>query len=156
VVLVVHENRGLNPHIADIARRLAVDGFVAVAPEAELVQKFEQAGGKGKPRYGHLTVCWAESEEEAKRVAHENWPNAAIEGPLSQELALPAHFESAAEMVEPDDLAEALPLGPEPQRYLEQINAFEDAGFDHVYIHQVGPDQEGFIGFAQRELMASI
>lgn len=34
VVLVVHENRGLNPHIEDIARRLAVDGFIAVAPDA--------------------------------------------------------------------------------------------------------------------------
>jgi len=34
VVLVVHENRGLNPHIEDIARRLAVDGFIAIAPDA--------------------------------------------------------------------------------------------------------------------------
>src|SRR6476469_6923393 len=33
-VLVVHENRGLNPHIEDIARRLAVDNFLAVAPDA--------------------------------------------------------------------------------------------------------------------------
>jgi carboxymethylenebutenolidase len=34
VVLVVHENRGLNPHIEDIARRLALDQFIAVAPDA--------------------------------------------------------------------------------------------------------------------------
>ena len=34
VVLVVHENRGLNPHIADIARRLALDDFIAFAPDA--------------------------------------------------------------------------------------------------------------------------
>jgi carboxymethylenebutenolidase len=33
-VLVVHENRGLNPHIEDIARRLALDGFLAFAPDA--------------------------------------------------------------------------------------------------------------------------
>src|SRR5512144_592536 len=33
-VLVVHENRGLNPHIEDITRRLALDGFVAFAPDA--------------------------------------------------------------------------------------------------------------------------
>jgi carboxymethylenebutenolidase len=33
-VLVVHENRGLNPHIEDIARRLAVDGFIAFAPDS--------------------------------------------------------------------------------------------------------------------------
>ncbi len=34
VVLVVHENRGLNPHIEDIARRLALDNFIAIAPDA--------------------------------------------------------------------------------------------------------------------------
>jgi len=34
VVLVVHENRGLNPHIEDIARRLALEGYIAVAPDA--------------------------------------------------------------------------------------------------------------------------
>jgi carboxymethylenebutenolidase len=33
-VLVVHENRGLNPHIEDIARRLVLDGFIAFAPDA--------------------------------------------------------------------------------------------------------------------------
>jgi carboxymethylenebutenolidase len=33
-VLVVHENRGLNPHIEDIARRLALDNFIAFAPDA--------------------------------------------------------------------------------------------------------------------------
>ncbi|SEJ93107.1 carboxymethylenebutenolidase [Sphingobium sp. AP50] len=34
VIIVAHENRGLNPHIEDIARRLALDGFMAVAPDA--------------------------------------------------------------------------------------------------------------------------
>jgi carboxymethylenebutenolidase len=33
VILVIHENRGLNPHIEDIARRLAVDNFIAFAPD---------------------------------------------------------------------------------------------------------------------------
>jgi coenzyme F420-dependent glucose-6-phosphate dehydrogenase len=140
------------PRAAELAGRIG-DAFVAVEPNGQLVQNFEQNGGSGKPRYGHMTACWAETEDEAKRIAHENWPNAGLEGPLSQELALPAHFEAAAGMVEPDDLAETMPLGPDPERYLEQIKAFEDAGFDHVYIHQVGDDQEGFMRFARRELM---
>lgn len=140
------------PKAAELAGRIG-DGFVGVAPQAELVEMFEQAGGRGKPRYGHLTVCWAESEEEAKQTAHENWPNAGLEGPLSQELPLPAHFEAAAALVEPDDLAETMPLGPDPDRYLDEIKQFEEAGFDHVYVHQVGPDQDGFIRFAKSELV---
>jgi G6PDH family F420-dependent oxidoreductase len=140
------------PNAAELAGRIG-DGFIGVAPEADLVDKFERAGGKGKPRYGHLTVCWAAGEDEAKKTAHENWPNAGLEGPLNQELAIPAHFETVAAMVQPDDLAETLPLGPDPDRYLEAIKEFEGAGYDHVYIHQIGPDQNGFIEFAQHELM---
>jgi coenzyme F420-dependent glucose-6-phosphate dehydrogenase len=143
------------PNAAELAGRIG-DALVGVAPDEEIVGNFEHAGGGGKPRYGHVTVCWAESEDEAKTTAHENWPNAAIEGPLSQELALPAHFEAAAEMVEPDDLAEQMPLGPDVDRYLEAIEEFENAGFDHVYMHQVGPDQDGFIQFARRELMPKV
>jgi G6PDH family F420-dependent oxidoreductase len=143
------------PNAAELAGRIG-DGLVGVAPDEEIVENFERGGGNGKPRYGHLTVCWAESEDEAKQIAHENWPNAGLEGPLSQELALPAHFEAAAELVEPDDLAESMPLGPDPDRYLDEIKQFEDAGYDHVYIHQVGPDQNGFLQFAQRELMAKL
>jgi hypothetical protein len=46
-----------------------------------------------------------------------------------------------------------MPLGPDPEPYLEQIREFEQAGYDHVYIHHIGSDQDGFIEFAKRELM---
>ena len=142
------------PNAAELAGRIG-DGFVSVAPDEELVERFDRAGGNGKPRYGHLTGCWAASEDEAKRTAHENWPNAALEGPLSQELATPSDFEAAAGMVDPEDL-ETLPLGPDPDRWLEAIGEFGDAGFDHVYVHQIGPDQDGFIDFARRELLTRV
>ena len=142
------------PNAAELAGRIG-DGFIGVAPEEELIEKFEQAGGDGKPRYGHLTVCWAEDEEQAKQTAHQNWPNAGLEGPLNQELATPADFEAVAEMVEPDDL-ETLPLGPDPDRYLDAIREFDEAGYSHVYIHQIGPDQDGFLEFARRELLPKL
>ena len=127
------------------------DGLWTVAPQAELIEKFEDAGGSG-PRYGQVTVCWAANEDEGKKTAYEWWPNAGIGGELSQELPLPRHFEQAAALVTPDDLAEKLPLGPDPDRHVEAIKAFVDAGYDHVYIHQIGPDQEGFFDFFEREL----
>jgi G6PDH family F420-dependent oxidoreductase len=141
------------PNAAELAGRIG-DGFIGVAPEGDLIEKFEEAGGSG-PRYGHLTGCWAESEDEATRTAHENWPNAGLEGPLNQELATPADFEAVAEMVEPEDL-ETLPLGPDADRWLEAIAEFEEAGYDHVYIHQIGADQEGFLAFAERELLPRV
>ena len=44
--------------------------------------------------------------------------------------------------------------GSEP--HLAKIRAYLDAGFDRVYIHQVGPDQTGFLDFARRELLPAL
>ena len=37
--------------------------------------------------------------------------------------------------------------GPDPAAHLAKIKEYLDAGFDHIYIHQVGPDQQGFLKF---------
>jgi coenzyme F420-dependent glucose-6-phosphate dehydrogenase len=120
------------------------DGLVSTAPKQELVETFLEAGGNG-PRYGQLTVCWAKSEVDARRTALEWWPNAGLKGPLSQELALPSHFEAASSMVTEDEIAKQIPCGPDLDSHLLQIQSFADAGFDHVYVHQIGPDQGGFL-----------
>ena len=46
-----------------------------------------------------------------------------------------------------------MPCGPDAEPILEHIQAYVDAGYDHVYLHQIGPDQTGFIDFAQREIL---
>ncbi len=50
-------------------------------------------------------------------------------------------------------IADSVPCGPDPEPVLEQIKALTDAGFDHIHIHQVGDDQEGFFDFWTRELV---
>ena len=132
------------------------DGFISTSPKAELIQQFNKAGGVSKPCYGQVTVCWAQSEKEARRTAYEQWPNSALTGELSQELRTVAHFEQAARMVSEDDVAQKIVCGPAPQRHLEQIQKFIDAGYDHVYIHQVGPDQEGFFRFYEQEILPEL
>ena len=137
---------------AELAGRIG-DGLVGTSPDAELLEAFDAAGGTSKPRYGQLTVCWAEREADARRMAHEWWPNAALRGPLSQELPLPSHFEQAAAMVSEQDVADAVVCGPDPERHAAAIDAFVDAGYSHVYVHQVGPDQEGFLAFYEEEIL---
>ena len=139
---------------AELAAR-AGDGFWGVSPESELLETYAGAGGGG-PRYGQVTVCWAGEEKEAVRTAHEWWPTAGLPGELSQELPLPRHFEQAAELVTPQMIAEALPVGPDPERHVSAIREYFDAGYDHVYVHQVGPDQDGFFEFYQREVLPKL
>jgi len=77
-------------------------------------------------------------------------------GELSQQLPTPAHFEQAAQMVRPEDLATTLPLGPDPQCHLDGIRQYVGAGHDHVHVHQIGPDQEGFLRFYQQEILPQL
>ena len=54
------------------------------------------------------------------------------------------------------DPAESTPAGPDPEPYLELIRSSEDAGFTHVYVHQIGDNQEEFAEFARRELLGRL
>jgi coenzyme F420-dependent glucose-6-phosphate dehydrogenase len=139
------------PLAAELAGRVA-DAFINTSPDSEPIEQFESAGGKGKAKYGQITGCWAATEDEGAKTACEVWPNAALGGDLTYELPLPLHFEQATEDVKPDDLAEAIPCGPDADRWLEDIRAFEEAGYTHVYFHQIGRDQEGFLRFWSEEL----
>lgn len=137
---------------AELAGRIG-DGFVGVSPDRELVERFERAGGAGKPRIGQVTVCFADDEAAARRTAHAVWPNVALPGELSQVLPQPAHFEQASQRVTEDEVAELVACGPDVERHLEFIGRYVDAGYDHVYVHQIGPDQEGFLEFYAAEVM---
>jgi coenzyme F420-dependent glucose-6-phosphate dehydrogenase len=136
---------------AELAGRIG-DGFVGVAPQKENIEVFEKAGGTG-PKVGQVHVCWAESRDAGVKTAHELWPNVAIKGEAGQALPMPGHFAQLAEMVSPDDVDEVVACGPDPQRHMEMIRRFEDAGYTHIYVHQIGPDQEGFLAFYQREIL---
>ncbi|HET9978392.1 MAG TPA: dienelactone hydrolase family protein [Burkholderiaceae bacterium] len=63
VVLVIHENRGLNPHIEDIARRLAVDNFIAVAPDL-LTSQGGYPGDEDKAREAFAKIDQAKARED--------------------------------------------------------------------------------------------
>jgi coenzyme F420-dependent glucose-6-phosphate dehydrogenase len=129
------------------------DGLVGTSPIAQSVEQFRDEGGEGKPTYGQLHVCWAEDEAEARKTAHRIWPNAAISGGYMLEMTIPARFEEAAENVREEDVAEAVICGPDPERHRAAIQEYVDAGYDHVYVHQVGDDQEGFFDFYEREIL---
>jgi G6PDH family F420-dependent oxidoreductase len=139
---------------AELAAR-AGDGLIGTAPDNELIDNFHEAGGEG-PIYGQVTVCWGADEASARKTAHEWWPNAAIPGELGQELPLPRHFEQAAQSVTEDDIAEAIVCGPDPERHLEGIRGYVEAGYTHVYVHQVGPDQQGFFDFYKNEVLPKL
>jgi G6PDH family F420-dependent oxidoreductase len=143
------------PGAAELAGRIG-DGMWNVAPDAEVVEAFRSAGGAGKPVYGGPKVLYGPDEAACRAAALELWPNAAAPGDLSQELRDPEHFDQLTGLIREDDVASAVTLGPDVDRYVESIRTFADAGFTHVHVTQVGPEQELFFAFAERELIPAL
>jgi coenzyme F420-dependent glucose-6-phosphate dehydrogenase len=115
------------PRSAKMAGRIG-DGIIGISPDTELL-------------------------EEARCIAHQWWPNTGLKGGVNWELPLPAHFEEMAQLVSEDQVAESIVCGPDPEQHIELIKRFADAGYDHVYVHQVSPKQEGFFRFYEREIL---
>jgi coenzyme F420-dependent glucose-6-phosphate dehydrogenase len=129
------------------------NGFVGTTPDAEVIDVFSRSGGTGKPRYGELTVCWAEDQGQAEETAFKIWPISGLNGPLMSELALPAYFEQAATIIDKTAVAKTVICGPDSERHWEAIQEYARAGYDHVFVHQVGADQEGFFQFYERKIL---
>jgi hypothetical protein len=85
-----------------------------------------------------MKVCWAEDAAEARKTAHRLWANDLLPGELGQELPTPAHYEQAASLVTEEMVGEAFPCRPDPERHLEAIRDYIDAGYDEVYVLQIG------------------
>src|SRR5262249_40664922 len=89
--------------MAAFAPRLG-GGLSTAGDERTVIKKFNREGGKRKPKYSQLTVCWAKNEKVALRIAREQWPIAAFAWPLLSELAVPQYFEEVAESVTEDQI----------------------------------------------------
>ncbi|MFE5534791.1 TIGR03557 family F420-dependent LLM class oxidoreductase [Streptomyces sp. NPDC056492] len=143
---------GFGPHAAELAGRIG-DGFVTMGPDQDAIGRFRDSGGEGKPVIGGLKVCWSEDRDKAVDTVHRLWPNEQLPGELAQILPTPAHFEQASELVTPEQIAQNVPCGNDPDQHLKAIRAYVDAGFDEVYIGQIGPDQESFFTAYREHLL---
>ncbi|WP_119422892.1 TIGR03557 family F420-dependent LLM class oxidoreductase [Desertibaculum subflavum] len=138
------------PHSAALAARKG-DGLIGTAPDADLLKASAEAGGRG-PRYAEVSLCYAESEDEARETAHRYHRWAVAGWPVMAELRDLEGFAAASATVTPDQVAAQVSCGPSADRHLEAIDRYMKAGFDHIILTQIGPEQEAFIGLFEREL----
>ena len=142
---------GFGPKAIALAGRIG-DGYVTVGPDADAVELYRARRGRG-PITGGLKVCWGPDRDECVRTAHRLWPNEALSGELAQILPSPRHFEQATKLVTEQHISDALPCGPDPEEHVTAIQAFIDAGFDEIYVGQIGPGHEGFVEFYANEIL---
>jgi G6PDH family F420-dependent oxidoreductase len=142
------------PQAVDVAARLA-DGYVSTRPDKTLLDRYRRGGGLGTAAAG-LKVCWGPDARQCAELVHHLWRSSGVPGELSQELRTPALFEQATSNVSVDDATMRVPCGPDPQPIVDAVQAYADAGFDRIYINQIGPRQEDFFRFFMHELGAAL
>ncbi len=143
---------GFGPKATRLAGKIG-DGYVHVAPDAEMLNLFRESGGGDKVAHAGTKVCYGEDEAECRRLAHQTWPNESLPGELAQELPTVAHFEQATSIVTEDMVAQGVVCGPDPEQHKQNIQEYVDAGYDEVYVQQIGPNQKAFFDFYQREIL---
>jgi G6PDH family F420-dependent oxidoreductase len=142
------------PEAARLAARKG-DGLIATEPSAELVEAYRSAGGGG-PRYAEVAMCWAPSEAEARETAHRSFRWAVTGWPVQAELPDTRGFEAATRHVSPEAVARQVSCGPSAEAHLASIGRFVEAGYDHIILTQVGPQQAEFIEFFERALAPAL
>jgi G6PDH family F420-dependent oxidoreductase len=143
---------GFGPKAIDVAARIG-DGFCTVGPEPESVDRFRSNAKPGAIVQGGIKVCWGEDEKQARKTAHRLWANDGLPGELAQILPTPKHFEQASQLVTEDMIAEATPSGPDVERHVQALTEYAEAGFDEVYVQQIGPDQDAFFAAYQEHVL---
>jgi G6PDH family F420-dependent oxidoreductase len=144
---------GFGENSARLAARIA-DGYICMGPQAGLIKLYRDEGGAGRTVQGGIKACWAPDAADARATMHRLWPNDSIPGESAQLLPLPRHFAQLAELVT-EDMVTA-PCGPDPQPYIQAIRAYEEAGFDEVYLGQVGGRLEGAFEFFATQVLPRV
>jgi len=140
------------PHSVALAAEKA-DGILAIEPKRDLVTGFRvQSAGKG-PCYSEVTLAWAKTEAEGRKLAHDRFRFSALGWAVNSALPTVEGIEAATKFVTPDDLADTIPAGPDVEPHLEAITKHRHAGFDRIVLLGVGPDQAGLIEFVQSALL---
>ncbi|MBV1688166.1 hypothetical protein KRR38_10900 [Novosphingobium sp. G106] len=125
--------------------------FLHADPHPKLGKGFEKG-----PRYLEVALAYASSEEEGRKLAHERFRFSAFDWSVNSEVPTVEGFEATTKYVRPEDLAETITAGPDPDVHLKAIKKAIDAGFDHIVLTGIGPNQQGFARFFEQELKPAL
>ncbi|MEO3744615.1 TIGR03885 family FMN-dependent LLM class oxidoreductase [Plantactinospora sp. B5E13] len=124
------------------------DGLITVnAPVDRLrrmVDAYRGAGGRG-PLHLQVHLSWAPSETEAASIAYEQWRSNVFAPPVCWDLETAEHFDVVAADVPAERVAEVVNISADLGRHTAWLREYVDLGFDGIYLHHVGQEQDAFV-----------
>jgi probable non-F420 flavinoid oxidoreductase len=125
------------------------DGLVTVNQPRDKLERmisvFRENGGEGKRLVVQVHLSWAPDEDTALEMAHDQWRTNVFAPPLCWDLTTVEQFDIAAQHVSPEAVRETVLVSSDPARHIELLRELSQLGFDEIYLHHVGREQERFI-----------
>lgn len=151
---------GFGPISSATAGRVA-DGFISTKADPSLVETFRHAGGSDRTAQGGYKVAWSDDDDAAIDAAHRLWPQSGLPGEAAQELPSPRHFEQLSTLVTREQTRDAIAYGDNVPRHVEVFRRYAAAGYDEIYIAQMGGRTprcryEGFFDFYRSEVLPEL
>ncbi|MFI2437007.1 LLM class F420-dependent oxidoreductase [Streptomyces sp. NPDC018693] len=146
---------GFGPKATSLAARVG-DGYITMMPQEAMVQQFRKGGGGAKPVLGGTKVCYGPDRDEAVRTVHSLWSNQLLPGEMGQILPTPSHFEQLEPLITEEMVAENTVCGDDVDQHVATLREFADAGFDRIYVNQIGPEQRGFFDFYRTKVLPQL
>ncbi|TDN92071.1 TIGR03557 family F420-dependent LLM class oxidoreductase [Microbacterium sp. BK668] len=116
--------------------------MVAVEPEGDLVEKWDEVHEGGSRKIGQVPICWDPDRDAAIERAHDQFRWFAGGWAVNSELPTPAGFAAASQFVRPEDVAAEIACGPDLDELAESVHPFLKAGFTDVAVVQVGDERQ--------------
>ena len=130
--------------------------ITVVQPDEQLdavVDAFRSNGGANKPMYLQVHLAYAPTDAEARDAAFAQWRQNTLPNSVMTDLAHPAQISAAASHVTPDDLGGAVRISSDPGQHVDWLRGDVERGFEALYLHEVGPDQERFVEVFGRDVL---
>lgn len=141
------------PKALEVAARIG-DGFITTKPDGEAVAEFRRLKGDDRaPTMAGFKVAYAETADEGLEHAHRLWANSGVPGELAQVLPSPQHFEQASTLVTKEATADSVVCGNDAQEHRDAFTPYAEAGFDEVYVANMGPRWREMIAFYGEQVL---
>jgi len=133
------------------------DGLVTINQPRETLERivaaFREGGGEGRPVHLQVHLSWAQSEQEALAIAHDQWRTNVFPPPLCWDLETVEQFDLAAAHVRPEDVRRSVLVSADLARHTAWLRELAELGFEQIHLHHVGRDLGPFIdAFGERVL----
>lgn len=125
------------------------DGLITINQQddklRQVIEAFHAGGGEGKPIYLQIHVSYAKDADRALDIAFEQWRSNVFSPPVCWDLELPQHFDEIAQFVRKEDMHASVLISHEPSRFVDLLSELGRLGFEGLYLHHVGQEQQAFI-----------